>query len=217
MTDKIKVWDPAVRLFHWGLVVSYAISYWYSDDDVRLHANAGYVVFSLLLFRILWGFIGSRFARFREFVHGPKKTFNYLRSLFLNKAPCYIGHNPAGAWMIFLLIMCLFLTSWSGLMIYAQEGKGPLAILELRWLSGDSKFDKNQDMSAQNYDANHAEQSSIIRDRSQEPIYALHDFFASFSLLLVVIHLSGVLVASRLHRENLVKAMITGSKPQEID
>lgn len=202
MTDKIKVWDPAVRLFHWSLAISFTISYVASDDDVRLHANSGYVVFGLLLFRILWGFVGGRFARFGEFVRGPKATLNYLNSLLIRKATRYVGHNPAGGWMIVLLLACLFNTSWTGLMIYAQEGKGPLAVSALQFISGDKQHDKS-DVDEQN--------------REDDPIYKVHNFFANFTLLLVFIHISGVVVASRMHRENLVKAMITGSKPQHIE
>lgn len=207
MTEKIKVWDPAVRLFHWSLVVSYALCYWVSDDDVRLHANAGYVLFVLLLFRILWGFVGGRFARFGEFSHGPKKTIKYLRSVSMRKAPRYIGHNPAGGWMIFLILFCLLVTSWAGVMIYGQEGKGPLALSELHWLSADDAPRKNDSL----------KQDIVVNDRANSTVYIIHDYLATFSLLLVLIHISGVIVASRLHRENLVKAMITGTKPQKIE
>jgi cytochrome b len=199
MTDKIKVWDPAIRLFHWSLVISFTISYVVSDDDVRLHAKAGYVVFGLLLFRILWGFVGGRFARFSEFIRGPMTTLSYLRSLFSSSAKRYVGHNPAGGWMIVLLLVSLFVTSWSGLMIYAQEGKGPLAVKELRFITGVN------------------DQRSRERDREHDPIYELHDFFGDFSLLLALIHIGGVVVSSRLHRENLVKAMVTGRKAQHSD
>ncbi len=182
--EMVKVWDPLVRLFHWTLVIGFAIAYLTEDDLLDLHVLAGYTVLGLVLFRILWGFVGPRHARFRDFVYPFATIKQYTLDTLARRGKRYLGHNPAGGAMILLLLVCLLLTCFTGLAIYGIEEKaGPLAGL----LAGAGEFQEN-----------------VVEE--------IHEFLANFTLLLVFIHVGGVIYESLLHRESLVKAMINGYK-----
>lgn len=124
---EIKVWDPLVRIFHWSLVLLFAISYLSAEEWDSLHIYAGYSIAGLILFRLLWGIIGTRYARFTEFVKSPATVMAYLKDLIHGRARRYIGHNPAGAAMILALLGLLSGTIFSGLVLLATDGQGPLA------------------------------------------------------------------------------------------
>ena len=184
MTQRqIKVWDIFVRAFHWSLVASFTIAYATEEEWLSLHLAAGYAVAGLVLLRLLWGVIGTRYARFSDFVYRPAEVRAFLRDTLRLRARRYIGHNPAGGAMILLMLASLTLTSLSGVALYGMgESAGPLAMLGESW------------------------------GRFTEPMEELHEFFASVTLLLVLVHVAGVLVESLIHRENLIKSMLTGRK-----
>jgi len=126
----IKVWDLPLRIFHWLLVAGFFIAYMTEDDFLTLHVGAGYLVFALLIFRILWGFIGNEYARFANFLCSPQLSIAYVKDLIKLKAQRYIGHNPAGAAMIILLLVSLLLTTVTGFAVYgADQSAGPLATI----------------------------------------------------------------------------------------
>lgn len=182
--SKIKVWDPLVRVFHWTLAASFIIAYATEDDLMSLHVWAGYVLLAAILIRLVWGFIGTRHARFSDFVTKPSVAIQYLKDTIQLKANRHIGHNPAGGLMIVIMMISLVLTGISGLMIYgAEEHAGPLA----SWFVGTGEY-------------------------WEEPLEEIHEFFANFTLLLVIIHLGGIVVESLVHHENLVRAMWDGYK-----
>lgn len=198
MMREIKVWDPVVRVGHWSLVVLFAVAYLTGEIEVEtLHAWAGYAILGIVLFRILWGFVGTRHARFTDFVFGWRTTAAYARSLLTLRPRHYLGHNPLGGWMAVALLVTLLLVSWSGLELYATEGKGPLAG-NTTALVGPAQANGKKDREHEDEDESLWEE--------------LHEMVANFCLLLVVLHIGGVLVSSLLHRENLVRAMITGRK-----
>jgi cytochrome b len=123
----ISVWDPLVRIFHWSLVVFFIIAFVTEDDWLYLHSYAGYSITGLLIFRILWGLIGTRYARFSSFVTAPSKVREYLQSMLTGRPKHYLGHNPAGGMMIVAMLVVLLLTAFSGMATLATEGLGPLA------------------------------------------------------------------------------------------
>lgn len=127
MTDTIKVWDPLVRVFHWTLAASFFTAYLAADEWRRLHVYAGYVIGGLVVFRLLWGVVGTRQARFSSFVTGPGAVMTYLRQLVQGRPAHYLGHNPAGGAMVVALLLFLAATVGSGLMLWASDGHGPLA------------------------------------------------------------------------------------------
>jgi len=126
--ELIKVWDLPLRIFHWLLVAGFFVAYLTEDELLNVHVWAGYLVSGLLLFRIVWGFIGNDYARFSNFLCSPVKSVIYVKDVLALKAKRYLGHNPAGAAMILLLLVSLLMTSISGFAVYgADQGAGPLA------------------------------------------------------------------------------------------
>ena len=126
-TNMIKVWDPLIRLFHWSLVLFFFVAYLGDIDRLVLHSYSGYAIGLLLLFRLVWGFIGSQYARFSSFLVAPNVAWSYLKATLSGDAGRYIGHNPAGALMIVVLTVGLVVTVLSGMSLVAMEGSGPLA------------------------------------------------------------------------------------------
>lgn len=113
----VKVWDPLVRIFHWSLALLFAAA-WYSGGiwDAP-HLGTGYAVFALVLARVVWGFIGSRHARFSDFVRGPATTMGYMVNMVRMRAPRYLGHNPAGGAMVVALLAMILVICASGVMM----------------------------------------------------------------------------------------------------
>lgn len=116
--DRQMVWDAFIRLFHWLLVTMVTIGavtgLVLGPTWLKLHILAGTVAAALVLARIVWGFAGGRFARFEGFVEGPLKTLHHIAELRDNRAPRHVGHNPAGGWMILLLIAAILLLALTG-------------------------------------------------------------------------------------------------------
>lgn len=107
----MKVWDRFVRSAHWCLVASIAAA-WLTSK--ALHEWLGYAALGIVALRIVWGGIGSHYARFRQFVLGPAATLAYARALAARSEPRHLGHNPLGGWMIVALISVVALTGASG-------------------------------------------------------------------------------------------------------
>lgn len=118
--SKALVWDAPVRLFHWLMVICFAGAFLSAESERwrLLHVTLGYTMGGLVAFRLLWGFLGSRYARFSEFVRGPAATAKYIASLLRRQPQHYIGHNPAGALAIVLLLALSVLITVSGWALY---------------------------------------------------------------------------------------------------
>ncbi len=204
--EQVYVWDRFVRFFHWTLVVLFCTSYLSGDEVEWLHVYSGYGIALLILARTLWGFIGSTHARFRDFLYSPLSAVEYLKSVANGNPRHYLGHNPAGAMMVFALLAGLFLTTLSGMKLYAvEEGKGPLAQEINVQLVNDAYADSDDEYD----DDDHHDRED---EEAEEFWEEVHEFSVNFMLLLVVIHILGVIVSSRAHEESLVKAMVTGYK-----
>jgi len=183
-STQIKVWDPLVRFFHWSLVTAFIIAYITEEELMSVHSWAGYLILGLVCIRFFWGFIGTPYARFTDFVYSPSSVLIFLKDTMKLKAQRYIGHNPAGGAMVVALMLSLLLTTISGILVFgAEENSGPVA----HWFSQTNSF-----------------WGDVLEET--------HEFFANFTLLLVFIHVIGVIVESLIHRENLVAAMWTGFK-----
>lgn len=167
---RVLVWDAPVRVFHWLLAASFLGAFVTAESERwrLVHVSLGYTVAGLVLWRLVWGVMGTRHARFSSFVRGPGAVMTYLRSLLGNRAEHHVGHNPAGGWAIVALLTgsaVLTLTGWA---TYQDLGPG--------WLED------------------------------------LHEGLGNGLLALVAVHVLGVVVSSRLHRENLVRSMLDGRK-----
>jgi cytochrome b len=168
--SRVLVWDWPVRVFHWGLVLAFAGAYLLGDSERwrLMHVALGYVALALIAFRVAWGVIGSRPARFSAFVRSPRAVVRCLASLARRQPEPHTGHNPAGGWAI-------------------------LAILGLGLATGLSGWLRYQDLGG-------------------EWLEEVHEVMANAWLALVALHILAVIASSLLHRENLVRAMLTGTK-----
>ncbi len=182
----VQVWDISVRLFHWLLVAAFVVSYVTEDASQWLHVNAGYLVLGLLVFRIAWGFVGTRYARFSDFVRSPQVIGHYLKQSARFQAPRYLGHNPAGGTMVILLLLMLLITTISGLFVYGIEDfSGPFA--------------------------------GILHGEFYAELFeTLHELAANSTILLILLHVSGVIYTSIEYGENLARSMVTGKKQEKI-
>ena len=170
MAATVKIWDPFVRVFHWSLVATFAVA-WLSAEDARaLHEWAGYAAGALIGLRLFWGVLGTRYARFTQFIRSPGTVAAYLRDIVTGREARYLGHNPAGGLMILALIVSVAAVAVTGWMQTTDAYWG------VDWVE------------------------------------ELHEALANVMLGLVGLHVLGVLVASLRHRENLVRAMVTGRK-----
>ncbi|MEA2744606.1 MAG: hypothetical protein QOG25_2977 [Acetobacteraceae bacterium] len=112
----MKVWDLPVRLFHWSIVVL-ILAAWLSQefDRMNLHMWIGYTILTLVLFRVVWGIIGSDTARFRRFLRGPVAAFRHLAHIRRREPDLEIGHNAAGGWMVLVMLALLGVQAGTGL------------------------------------------------------------------------------------------------------
>lgn len=208
----IKVWDPLVRVFHWSLVLFFVISYASGEEESLLHPWSGYAIASLLFVRLVWGFIGTKYARFAGFVYSRTQIISYAKGLISGDAKRYVGHNPLGGLMIVVLLTSLLMTATTGMLLYgAKESKGPLAGL----MAQQSPVQLPQIISTAHADDDehdHDNASGKKDDDEHEFLEETHELFANFTLLLVMLHLAGVFVGSAVHKESLVKAMLSGKK-----
>jgi cytochrome b len=170
-SSKILVWDAPTRLFHWGLAASFVGAYLTGESERwrDLHVMFGYTIAGLIAFRVLWGLLGTHYARFASWPLAPRRTVAYLRSLLARAPQHFVGHNPAGSWAIVALLSLLAVAAVTG------------------W-------------------------AALLEIGPDEALAEVHEAAVNITLALVLVHIAGVIVSSRLHRENLVRAMVTGYK-----
>lgn len=195
--DKLRVWDPLVRVFHWGLVAAFTVAWLSAEELSTLHEVAGYVVAGLVAVRIIWGLIGGRYARFAQFLKGPRATIAYIGDMLRGRERRYLGHNPAGAAMVAALLLSLSGTALTGWLLEEPDRVTMLPdlpqVVAPAWADEDGGYGENG-------------------ERGGEALEELHEVFANLMLLLVALHVGGVVLASVRHRENLARAMVTGDK-----
>ncbi len=178
------VWDAAVRVVHWLLVlllVALLATGFAGDDWLAWHMRAGYAMLTLVLFRVLWGFAGSANARFRAFVRGPRAVRGYVRSLRMRAHEAYATHNPLGGWMVIALLAALLVQC--GLGLFTNDDilyEGPLAHRVTKALS---------------------DALSSVHRRGWWLIVAL-----------ACVHIGAVAAYYAMLRDNLVRPMFTGRK-----
>jgi cytochrome b len=175
MIKRILVWDMPTRVFHWLQVLSFSFAYLnaFSERMRNYHVALGYILLGLLVFRLLWGFIGTRYAKFSSFLFNPKQIFTYLQSLFRGNPVHYLGHNPAGSVSVWLLLALGLFVCVTGVM--------------------------------------------ALQDDASDLVVDMHGLATNVMLGVILLHLIGVLISSILHRENLVRSIITGYKTDGTD
>jgi len=199
-SGKVRVWDPLIRVFHWTLVAAFAVAYLSAEDLSTVHEVAGYVVAALVAFRLIWGIVGSRYARFAQFLKGPSAAFAYLRDVVGHRERRYLGHNPAGAVMTAALLITLSGTAFTGWLL---EDESRIALLPALPQVIAPAF-ADEDGEDREYKGGGQDGESAVEE--------VHEVLANLMLLLIAVHVGGVVLTSFRHRENLVRAMVTGEK-----
>lgn len=182
------IWDPALRGFHWLLALT-VITGWllgqFGPLQMTLHFWAGYTVAALLAFRLIWGFVGPRNARFATFLRGPRAVIAYARSLPSRRATQVKGHNPLGGWSVVAMLVLLAAQVGTGLIIDPEDyiNTGPLADMVStgwnRWALG------------------------------------MHHTLGLLILLVVIVHVGAIVFYRVWKREDLVTPMITGRRAED--
>ncbi|GLV26822.1 cytochrome b/b6 domain-containing protein [Sphingobium sp. Cam5-1] len=130
---RLRIWDLPIRLFHWTLVPLLGFAWWAAEERMLdWHRLAGYSIFALLLFRLIWGFAGSSTARFSNFVGGPSTLLRYIRGHMFNRAATpAAGHNPVGGWSVIAMITILAVQVGLGFFSVDIDGmeSGPFSYL----------------------------------------------------------------------------------------
>jgi len=203
--NEIRVWDRFVRVFHWSLVPLVAISYLSGEFEFEIHSYSGYAIFVLVCLRIIWGVVGSKYARFKNFVYSPSNVMAYLKSIMTGNPKRFLGHNPAGGMMVLALLTVLGTTTLSGMKLYAvEEGEGPFA--------SNIQLNLINQVHADSHKEEHSEYSNDTDEEAEEFWEEIHEASISLLLMLIVLHVLGVALASKQHKENLARSMVTGNK-----
>jgi len=185
VSGRIRVWDPATRLFHW-LLVSLVVVNIYTGltgglNEMKYHVLSGQAILALVLFRLAWGFVGSRRSRFSDFVRGPKAVLAYARGLMSGATAASIGHNPLGGWSVMAMLASLLVQAVTGL--YANDDiftEGPLA--------------------------------RTVTKATSDTLTVIHDINSKVLFVLIAVHLMAVFGYLIVKHENLIKPMVTGRK-----
>ncbi len=196
---KVKVWDIWVRVFHWLLVACILLSYLTGEfggfdftmpgtdrfvSNMTLHMWSGVTIFALLVFRIIWGFMGSSTARFSNFLRGPSVILDYVKTVFTGPVKFFAGHNPAGGAVVAIMLLALLVQAVTGM--FSQDEsffatKGPLAFL--------------------------------ISDETSKVITSRHKLLWEYGILvLIVVHIAANLFYWLIKKQDLIVAMITGRR-----
>ncbi len=123
----VLIWDLPIRVFHWTLAASFFMALATGDSDRfrDIHVFSGHVVLGLICFRVVWGFAGTRYARFRSFLFAPRAAAAYVADLLAARASRHLGHNPAGSWAVFAMLALGLVICLSGLIVLgAEESQG---------------------------------------------------------------------------------------------
>ncbi len=179
----IKVWDPLVRIFHWGLAFAVLGSFLTSERDrlLPLHVALGLAILALVVVRVVWGFLGPRPARFTSFVRGPRQMLQYAREMLRGRPRRHLSHNPLGGAMVVTILAVLAGLVVTGAIVYAgPEFAGPL--------------------------------TGMLGKRAAKGVKVVHEALSNGLLTLIGVHVAGALASSLLERQNLVAGMITGRK-----
>lgn len=213
-TDRsVPVWDRWVRLSHWLVAAAFVAAYLSAEEIMPLHIWAGYLLGTLLLIRIAWGFLGPEPARFRSFWPTPRRIHAYLNELFRGRALRYLGHNPLGGAMAVALMLSLAVLVGSGLVtLGAEKQSGPLGgfyagvqePVQVRLAPLATAHADEDEHEEEEEEEGHHPHAEVAEE--------VHEAAANITLALIVLHVLGVVLTSWHERQNLVRAMIDGRK-----
>jgi cytochrome b len=195
------LWDPVVRLTHWGIAASIVLNALLDEGGSLFHVWVGWTVMALLLMRLVWGVIGPEEARFSAFPPNPFAALRHLRQLAMGKVRPHASHNPAGALMAYVLWATLGVVTVTGLIM--TGGATPMQV------ASEKAAVASGDWSALIKDGEGESDEDRAFGKAAEEV---HKVAANLLLVLAALHLAGVFVESRALRRNLVAAMLTGHR-----
>jgi cytochrome b len=217
-TTMVRVWSPVIRIGHWTLVAAFAIAYLTEDDLLTVHTWAGYAAAGAVLMRLLWGIFGPEQDRLSHFLRPPGEVLRYLGDALRLRSKRYLSHSPAGAVMGLALLAAMAATASTGMVVLAQDkNAGPLA----PWFgtaAGQAGLSLVAPAFADSDDDDRRGGPGVGgegEEHEESALAEVHEFFANLTLVLILLHVTGVALASLSHRENLVRSMITGDKPAD--
>jgi len=187
--DTIRIWDLPTRLFKWTLVVLVifqVVTGKMAGGWLAWHIWCGYAILTLLIFRILWGLVGSTTARFSHFVKGPFAGLHHIRELLSSSAPREVGHNAVGGWMVIALILALLVQASSGLFTEDDLGMGDGGPLV-----------------------------GAARESWVKSMTSLHHFWINLIYILVALHVLAAVLYLIVKKQDLIVPMITGRKTRD--
>jgi cytochrome b len=186
MVLPMRIWDAPTRLFHWAIVLLVLLSFVSVEANwMRVHLASGYTVLTLLLFRLVWGFVGSETSRFRQFLASPAKALRSLRGFRQRSPDTQVGHNPAGGWMVLAMLGLLGVQVLTGL------------------------------FNTEEYGASYAAAGPLVKYVSKDTagiLGAVHAANFYVLLLAILLHIAAIGAYLRLKGHDLVRPMITGVK-----
>jgi cytochrome b len=194
------LWDPVVRLTHWGIAVSVLWNALLTDGGGLIHVSLGWLVMALLFLRLIWGVIGPTEARFSAFPPNLAAGVGHLRQLVTGRVRDYPSHNPAGALMAYAFWAVLVVVTATGLMM--TGGATPTQV------AADKAAVASGDWSALIKDDGDGKDESPLGEAAEE----VHEVAATLLLLLAALHVAGVFVESRAMRRSLVAPMLFGNR-----
>jgi cytochrome b len=192
------LWDPVVRLTHWGIAVAVLLNALVTDGGSLTHVSLGWLGMALLLLRVIWGVLGPTEARFSAFPPNPVAAVRHLKDLIRGRPPAFRSHNPAGAIMAYAFWVALSAVIVTGLVMTGGATPMQVAIDKAAVASGD--------WSALIREGDSEKTDTGLRHQAEE----IHEMAANLLLLFAVLHVAGVFVESRAMRRNLVTPMLFG-------
>jgi len=207
----VRVWSPLIRIVHWTLVAAFAIAWLTEEETLQAHVWAGYAAAAAVTVRVVWGLVGPHPDRFAGFLRPPGEVLQYLREAVSLRSRRHVGHSPAGAAMAVALLVSMLMTTATGMVTLAQSrDAGPLA----PWFGRGAGQAGLTLVAPARADGGEREEEGDQREggEGESAMQDIHEAFAYFTLMLMLLHVGGVLLASVAHRENLVASMITGDK-----
>jgi cytochrome b len=192
------LWDPVVRLTHWGIAVAVLLNALVTDGGSVTHVSLGWMGMALLLLRLIWGVLGPSEARFSAFPPNPVAALSHLGELVAGRPREHASHNPAGALMAYAFWLCLAAVIATGLVM--TGGATPMQI------ASDKAAVASGDWSALAKKSDSSPEDTSLRHTAEE----IHEVVANLMLLLAALHVAGVFIEGRAMRRNLVAPMLFG-------
>jgi len=200
--EPVRLWDPVVRLTHWGIAAVVLVNAVLSEGGSVLHVWAGWIGLGLLLLRLVWGLVGSEEARLTGFLPAPRAALSHLAAVVAGRPRDYRGHNPAGAIMVWALWATLAVLIGTGLTLTGGRTPVQIAADQAAVAAGDWSVLVGDGASAED------DEGKAMRHGIED----VHKIAGNLILVMVLLHVAGVAVESRALRRNLVAPMLFGGR-----